>query len=159
MFTLRTDITLQRLPKEAVGMHKTLKWKLAGAVAAIAVAASAQIAGAAVCGDLDNSGGTTPVAINDVVLHLRIVSGIDSAATTCGGAGYANCANLNGDGAGSTDIADTVLLLRKASGIVNCPSDTCAAQTTLAGCPGTATLPNSITGNLFVPSGCDVHVN
>lgn len=137
-------------------MHKTWKWKLAGAVAAIAVAGSAHLVNAATCGDSDNSGG---VAINDVVLHLRVVSGIDLPNGLCGGAGYANCSNLNGDGAGTTDIADTVLLLRKASGIANCPSDTCQTQVTLAGCPGPATLPNSITGNLFVPANCDARMN
>jgi hypothetical protein len=137
-------------------MLKTWKWKLAGAVAAVAVAGTAPIAGAAVCGDSDNSGG---VLINDVVLHLRVVSSIDPASGICGGTGYANCANLNGDNAGSTDISDTVLLLRKASGIANCPSDTCQTQTTLAGCPGTTNLPNSITGNLFVPAGCDARIN
>lgn len=120
------------------------------------MAATAPVANAAVCGDSDNNGS---VAINDVVLHLRVVSGIDAATGICGGAGYANCANLNGDGSGSTDISDTVLLLRKASGIANCPSDTCQTQTVLAGCPATTNLPNSITGNLVVPAGCDARVN
>jgi hypothetical protein len=138
-------------------MHKTWKWKLAGTVAAMAVASSVHLANAATCGDSDNSGG--PIAINDVVLHLRVVSGIDLPTSICGGTGYANCANLNGDSAGTSDISDTVLLLRKASSIANCPSDTCATRTVLAGCPGTATLPSSITGNLVVPAGCDARIN
>jgi hypothetical protein len=137
-------------------MHKTWKWKLAGALAAVAVAGSAHLANAASCGDSDNNG---TIAINDVVLHLRVVSGLDPQGGLCGGAGYANCGNLNGDGAGTGDIVDTVLLLRKASGIANCPSDTCAAKTILAGCPGTANLPNSIAGNLEVPAGCDAHIH
>jgi len=137
-------------------MHKTWKWKLAGAIAAVAIAGSAHLANAAVCGDSDNSG---QIQINDVVLHLRVVSGLDPQTGLCGGAGYANCGNLNGDGAGTGDIVDTVLLLRKASGIANCPSDTCATRTILAGCPGTATLPSNITGNLIVPAGCDARVN
>src|SRR6185295_4749897 len=70
-----------------------------------------------------------------------------------------NCANLNGDNGGSGDIADTVLLLRKASSVVNCPSDTCVTQTTLAGCPGPTTLPTHITGNVRIPAGCDAHIN
>jgi hypothetical protein len=137
-------------------MHKILKGMLIGAAATMALGQAAPRAFAASCGDSDNSGG---VAINDVVLHLRVVSGIDAAAGICGNAGYANCANLNGDGAGTTDISDTVLLLRRASSVANCPSDQCLTRTVLAGCPGTAVLPTLITGNLVVPAGCDARVN
>ena len=137
-------------------MHtiKTWKWRLAAAAAGIAFA-GAPVAHAAICGDSDNSGA---VAINDVVLHLRVVAGIDLPGSICGGAGYANCANLNGDNAGTNDTADTVLLLRKASGVVNCPSDTCAAQTTLS-CSGPTTIPNPVTGNLFIPKTCDARLD
>ena len=136
-------------------MHKIWKGMLIGAAATLAVGQATPMAFAAICGDSDNSGG---VAINDVVLHLRVVSGIDAAASLCGNMGYANCANLNGDGAGTTDISDTVLLLRKASSVANCPSDECLARTVLAGCPGTAVLPSNITGNLVIPAGCDARV-
>jgi len=136
-------------------MHKILRGMLIGAAATLAVGQAAPPAFAAICGDSDNSGG---VAINDVVLHLRVVSGIDAAATLCGNMGYANCANLNGDTAGTTDISDTVLLLRKASSVANCPSDECLTRTVLAGCPGTATLPSNITGNLVIPAGCDARI-
>jgi hypothetical protein len=137
-------------------MHKTWKGMMISAAAVLAIGHAPSIALGATCGDSDNSGG---VAINDVVQHLRVVSGIDPAAGICGGASYSNCANLNGNGAGSTDISDTVLLLRRASNIPNCPSDSCAAETTLAGCPGTTTLPTTITGNLVVPAGCDARIN
>src|SRR5688572_29081371 len=130
-------------------MHKIFRGMLIGAAATLVVGHTAPPAFAASCGDSDNSGA---VAINDVVLHLRVVSGIDPAAGICGNVGYANCANLNGDGAGPTDISDTVLLLRQASNVANCPSDQCLARTVLAGCPGTATLPSNITGNLVIPA-------
>jgi hypothetical protein len=136
-------------------MHEILRGMVIGAAATLLVEHGAP-AFAASCGDSDNSGA---VAINDVVLHLRVVSGIDAAASICGNAGYANCANLNGDGAGPTDISDTVLLLRQASNVANCPSDQCLARTVLAGCPGTAALPSNITGNLVIPAGCDARVN
>jgi hypothetical protein len=148
-------------------MHKTWKWKLASAAAAIAVAGAAPVAHAALCGDSDNNGS---VAINDVVLQFKVVSGLALPSSICGAGGYADCGNLNGDQAGTTDTADTVLLLRKASGILNCPSDTCKPQSLvtgcacadmvhLTGCSGTGTLPSHITGNLLAPKGCDVHVH
>lgn len=137
-------------------MHNIWKGMLIGAAATLVVGHGASMATAATCGDSDNSGG---IGINDVVQHLRVVSSIDPAAGICGGTGYANCANLNGDGAGPTDISDTVLLLRRASNIPNCPADQCIPQTTLAGCPGTAVLPSEIEGNVVIPAGCDARIN
>src|SRR4051812_48514773 len=140
-------------------------WKcLAGAAAAIAITSAAPGAHAALCGDSDANG---QIAINDVVLHLRAVTNQSGArAAICGGAGYDNCANLNGNGAGPGDIVDTTLLLRRASGIANCPQDLCITPTTLAGCPGTAIIGTShpdgtrlITGNLVVPAGCDARLD
>src|SRR3954453_17113603 len=116
-------------------MHNV--WKhLAAAAAVITALSTAPGAHAALCGDSDANG---QIAINDVVLHLRAVTNQPGArASICGSQGYDNCANLNGNGAGPGDIVDTTLLLRRASGIANCPQDRCITPTTLAGCPGTA---------------------
>src|ERR1043165_4696384 len=81
---------LQMHTKEKTRMHTRITSML-GAAALVAAAAGQTFA--ASCGDVNNDGS---VAINDVSIHLRVVSGIDSAAGICGGSGYANCANLNG---------------------------------------------------------------
>jgi len=112
---------------------------------------------AAICGDADGSGA---LAINDVVQHLRVVSAIDPAAGLCGGMGYADCANLNGDGAGTTDISDTVLLLQRVSNVRPCQADICLTEVVHPGCTASATpLPNQIHGNYVVPAGCTVRMN
>lgn len=121
-------------------MHTRITTMLGAAALAVVAAAPAL---AATCGDVNNDGS---VAINDVSVHLRVVSGLDSAAAICGGSGYNNCANLNGDNAGATDISDTDLLLQRVSGVKPCPSDNCAAQTIHPG----GNLPNNITGNYVV---------
>jgi hypothetical protein len=144
-------------------MHKTWKLTLTGAAAAIAMTGAWSTAHAALCGDSDANG---TIAINDVVLHLRAVTNQPGAqAAICGGAGYANCANLNGTG-GVNDIVDTTLLLKRASKIANCPQDLCITPTPLAGCPGTAIIgtlqgdgTRQVTGNLVVPAGCDARLD
>jgi hypothetical protein len=122
-------------------MQTRITTMLCGAAALLATAAAPALA--ATCGDVNNDGS---VAINDVSVHLRVVSGLDAASGICGGAGYANCANLNGDGAGDTDISDTDLLLQRVSGVNPCPSDQCVARVVHPG----GNLPNSITGNYVV---------
>lgn len=134
-------------------MHKTWKGLVAGAVAAFAVTSIASTAQAAKCGDLDNNG---TVAINDVVLHLNAVNG--SPAPICGGAGYANCANLDGKGPIPSDTNDVVLELNKASGIVNCKPDQCVNETVLS-CSGATNIPTVASGqNVFVPKTCDARI-
>jgi hypothetical protein len=128
-----------------------LKSMIAGVTAAIAVSSAVPMAHAALCGDSDNSGA---VAVNDAVQHLLVVNG-GNPATLCGGAGYTDCADLNGDGTGP-NIADTQLLLNKVSSIANCSADSCVTRTTMA---NGATLPKPITGNVFVAPGNTVHVN
>ena len=73
-------------------MQTRITTMLCGAAALLATAAAPALA--ATCGDVNNDGS---VAINDVSVHLRVVSGLDAASGICGGSGYANCANLNGD--------------------------------------------------------------
>lgn len=123
-------------------MHTGTKGILYGA-AAMAIVAGAAPAFAATCGDVNSDGN---VAINDVSVHLRVVSGLDPASSMCGSAGYANCANLNGDTAGDTDISDTDLLLQRVSGVNPCPSDQCITKVVHPG----GDLPNNITGNYQV---------
>lgn len=135
-------------------MHKTWKGFVAGIAATLAVSGVASTAQAAKCGDLDNNG---TVAINDVVLHLNIING-GNAATACGGAGYANCADLDGKGPIGTDTNDVVLELNKASGIVNCKPDQCIHETVLT-CAGPTNIPTVASGvNLFVPNTCDARI-
>ncbi len=132
-------------------MHKSWKGLVAGAAAAFAVTGAVSTAQAAKCGDIDNNG---TVAINDVVLHLNIINGADPG-TECGGAGYNNCANLDGKG-GANDTNDVVLELNKASGIVNCKPDVCITETVLP-CPGgIGHIPQPVAAgtNLFVPASC-----
>lgn len=134
-------------------MHKTLKGFVVGAATVFAVTSIVSTAHASKCGDLNNDGS---VQINDVILHLNAVNG--SPASICGGAGYANCANLDGKGPIPADTNDLILELNKASGIVNCKPDQCIAETVLA-CAGPTTIPAVGTGvNLFVPKTCDARL-
>ena len=56
-------------------MHTGLKGMLYGAAAALAIAGAAPFALAASCGDVNGDGS---LAINDVSIHLNVVSGVDS---------------------------------------------------------------------------------
>ena len=49
---------------------------------------------AAVCGDLNNSGGANPRSIADVVLLFRAVLEEPDPSPLCGGAGVLNCGNV-----------------------------------------------------------------
>jgi hypothetical protein len=126
---------------------KTLRAKgLVAGVATALVMAGAPAVYAATCGDSDNSGS---VAVNDVVQHELVVAGINSASALCGGSGYNNCADMDGDGTGP-QIADTGLLLNIVAGIANCASDTCVPQQIVA---NGATLPKPINTNVIVKAG------
>ena len=122
---------------------------------AAAVASSGGAAEAASCGNADNSG---QAAINDVILILRAQSDVLLRPTLCGGAGYNNCADVNANG--QVDISDVVQLLREISRLPSCLPPPCVSSgNNLAGCPGTATLPGSITANAVIPAGCDARIS
>jgi hypothetical protein len=127
-----------------------MKTIVAGIAATVAVYGAAPMVFASQCGDSDNNGA---VAVNDVVQHLLVVNGGPD--NLCGGSGYSQCGDLNGDGTGPS-IVDTQLLLNKVSSIANCNPDTCVPQTVMA---NGATLPKPITGNVVVKAGNNAHVN
>lgn len=137
-------------------MHK---WKtmLTGLTAAAVLSGTASVAGAAVCGDLNNSGGATPRAINDVVILLRSVSNLETDSALCGGLGVLQCGDINANGA--KDIGDVVTLLRNVSNIETVFPICVGEGPQLAGCPGPVNLPNQINSNVVIPAGCAVFVN
>src|SRR5262245_41055043 len=90
------------------------KWKgiLASLGAALWIGAPG-IAHASTCGDLNNSGGVTPVTSADlVILNQRVFSPPNPA--DCGGLGTVQCGDLNGSG--GITVADLVVLSNAVAG-------------------------------------------
>ena len=109
---------------------------------------------AASCGDIN---GNTQVQINDVTILLRSVNGLENDAALCGGMGIVQCGDINASG--GKDIGDVVGLLRSVSNIETLFPICVGPGPNLAGCPGVATLPSSITSNLTVPAGCECRID
>lgn len=137
-------------------MRKSKSWKalIAGFAAAACVVGTADGARAASCGNADNAGSAQ---INDAILIIRAQGEVALRATLCGGAGYNDCADTNKNG--NVDIADVVGLLREINHLPQCIPLCQGVGTTLAGCPGPANIPLSITSNLFIPASCDARLN
>jgi hypothetical protein len=136
-------------------MRHSWRGMVIGLAAAALVAGSSGVARAAACGDINNNGVRQ---INDVILLLRAVSGLDPLAGLCGGLGFANCGDINANGA--AEIADVVQLLREVSGLPSCLPPICVSTgPALAGCPGPVTVPNSINTNQVWPAGCDIRID
>src|SRR5262245_32242222 len=105
--------TRPRANMETMGAARLVKEALASLVSLAAVAFAPQLAQAAVCGDLNDSGGPQPRTVADAVLLLEAVVGADPGAL-CGGAGVLDCGNVvrnPADGAAQIRINDVVALL------------------------------------------------
>ncbi len=122
---------------------------LAAAALGLATAGAPTLADAA-CGDLNTSGGVPNVA--DVVVLLRGVLGADIT-TSCGGAGGANCGDINADN--GLTISDAVILLNNVLG-----NETlypiCVGEGPTIDCPsgGVRVIEDAITSNQVWQSSC-----
>lgn len=142
--------------------------KSIGKSAAIALVALGVVAGAsasaraAVCGDLNNSGGATPRTIADVVLLFRAVLEDPDPSPLCGGAGVLDCGNVinnPSDGATQIRINDVVALFNHVLG-----NETlfklCEGEGNVIACPGgVAVITTDINTNQVWPAGCSIELD
>ena len=85
--------------------------RLAIGIAVLATVGTPLIARASQCGDLNNNGSVTTA---DVTKLRRVIAGLESAATQCGGAGALQCGDIRQDGALAP--SDVVVLLNFLAG-------------------------------------------
>jgi hypothetical protein len=109
---------------------------------------------AASCGDINGNGSKQ---INDVTILLRSVNNLETDSALCGGLGVVQCGDINASG--GKDIGDVVGLLRNVSNIETLFPICVGPGPNLAGCPGTATVPATVSSNLTIPAGCDCRIN
>jgi hypothetical protein len=126
------------------------------------LAATSATASAAVCGDLNNSGGANPRSIADVVLLFRAVLEEPDPSPLCGGAGVLNCGNIinnPSDGATQIKINDVVALFNSVLG-----NETlfklCEGEGNQIACPGgQAVITADVAANQVWPAGCDIELD
>lgn len=135
--------------------------------AAVALVAIAAIAGtsatsrAAICGDLNNSGGVNPRSIADVVLLFRAVLEEPDPSPLCGGAGVLDCGNVisnPSDGGTQIKINDVVALFNSVLGNETL-FELCEGEGNEIACPGgQAVITADVTTNQVWQAGCDIEL-